>query len=76
MYNDNPQFIVRGFLQSCIPQALNSILDIGSDNISADPNDDNVDSNEIEDSEDLDTCDEGDDSSISQSSMLCTRICH
>ena len=58
----NPQFIVKGFLQSGIPQALNSTIDIGSD-IHADPNDENVDSDETEDSEDLDTedldtCDE------------------
>ena len=76
---DNPQFIVKGFLQSGIPQALNSTLDIGSD-ISADPNDDNNDSDEAEDSEDLDTCDEDNDSSINQkclpSSILCTRRCH
>ena len=55
---DNPQFIVKGFLQSGIPQALNNTLDIGSDNISADPDDDNVDNDEAEDFEDLDTCDE------------------
>ena len=58
-----------GFLQSGIPQALNSTLDIGSD-ISADPNDDNNDSDEAEDSEDLDTCDEDNDSSINQSAYL------
>ena len=66
---DNPQFIFKGFLQSGIPQALNSTLDIGSDNISADPNDDNVDNDETEDSEDMDTCYE-DDSSINKSAYL------
>ena len=66
---DNPQFIVKSFLQSGIPQALNSTLDIASE-IHADPHDDNIDNNETEDSEDLDTCDEGDDSLINQSAYL------
>ena len=62
---DNPQFIVNGFLQAGIPQALDGKLDSTNDGNSADDSNNDITNNETVDSDD-----ESDDSLSDQNASI------